>query len=146
MEWIKSLANKLIGLDTAPIIYFVEENEKYIGILTQFFNHLAKGAFNAVTSSLTVLEILVWPYSKRHYSLAEKYKEILVGSKHLVVMPVSIDISVEAAKLRAKYKIRTPDAIQIATAIHCGADMFLTNDLKLKKVKDIDIVVLDDLL
>ena len=51
-----------------------------------------------------------------------------------------------AAKLRVKYTIRTPDAIQMAVGILYGADTFLTNDSGLKKVKDIKVVTLEDFL
>jgi len=51
-----------------------------------------------------------------------------------------------SSKLRAKYSIRTPDAIQIAVGIIYAADTFLTNDSDLKKVKDISVVILEDFL
>jgi predicted nucleic acid-binding protein len=51
-----------------------------------------------------------------------------------------------SSKLRAKYAIRIPDAIQIAVGIIYGADTFLTNDSDLKKVKDIKVLVLEDFL
>ena len=56
------------------------------------------------------------------------------------------EVSGLSAKLRAKYAIRTPDAIQIAVGVVYGADTFLTNDLGLKKVSDIKVVILEDFL
>jgi predicted nucleic acid-binding protein len=38
------------------------------------------------------------------------------------------------------------DAIQISTSIDVGADAFLTNDDKLKQVKEIKVLVLKDYL
>ena len=45
---------------------------------------------------------------------------------------------------KAKYHIRTPDSIQLATGIIHGAETFITNDLALKKINEIKIIVLDD--
>jgi predicted nucleic acid-binding protein len=52
-------------------------------------------------------------------------------------------LALQAAHLRARYQIRTPDAIQIAAAIEFGARLFLTNDDRVRKVTEIEIVVLE---
>lgn len=58
-----------------------------------------------------------------------------------------MSIAERAGRLRGRYKdIKTIDAIQIASAIEVGADAFLTNDKKLKKVEEIKVVVLKDYL
>ena len=59
---------------------------------------------------------------------------------------ISHEISERAALLRSRFGIKTPDAIQLATATHHKADYFLTNDAALKKVKGIRVLVLDDYL
>jgi len=50
-----------------------------------------------------------------------------------------------AAALRARHNIRTPDAIQLATAIRAGASWFLTNDAELANLPEIYVVVLKQL-
>jgi predicted nucleic acid-binding protein len=52
-------------------------------------------------------------------------------------------LALQAAHLRARYQIRTPDAIQIAAAIEFGARLFLTNDDRVRKVTEIEVVVLE---
>jgi predicted nucleic acid-binding protein len=52
-------------------------------------------------------------------------------------------LALQAAHLRARYHIRTPDAIQIAAAIEFGARLFLTNDDRVRKVTEIETVVLE---
>lgn len=56
------------------------------------------------------------------------------------------EVSELSAKLRAKYNIKTPDAVQIATGVLYGASVFVTNDPALEKVSEIKVVVLDDFL
>ncbi|MBU7029084.1 MAG: PIN domain-containing protein [Theionarchaea archaeon] len=94
---------------------------------------------------MTLLEVLVHPYRCGDKDLAEKYREILLYSDNLSTFPVSNEVADKSAELRAKYRIRTPDAIQIATALHGEASTFLTNDKNLKKVEEIDIITLFDI-
>lgn len=143
MEWLKRFYGKVIGLDTAPIIYFIEEGS-YLDIVTPFFEELSEGNFSAVTSTITLLEVLVHPYRCGDKDMAQEYREILLYSDNLTTFPVSKEIAERAAEIRAIYGIRVPDAIQIATALHARASGFLTNDKSLKKIQEIDIVTLGD--
>ena len=79
-------------------------------------------------------------------SLAQEYREILLHAEGLTTYEIVHEASELSSKLRAKYAIRTPDAIQIAVGILYGAATFLTNDSELKKVKDIRVVILEDFL
>ncbi len=60
---------------------------------------------------------------------------------------VNIDpgIAERGAELRAKYGIRTPDALQVASAIENQATIFISNDNKLKKIKEIEIAALKEM-
>lgn len=115
-------------------------------VVKPFFEELDKGDFEGVTSTLTLLEVLVQPFRQGDLVLAEKYRDILLATKGIMIVPLSDIIVEEAAKLRGKYKIRIPDAVQHATTIHEGADTFLTNDHRLKVIQEIEVIVLDDLL
>ncbi len=114
-------------------------------MVSLFFETLTEGNLRAVTSTITLLEVLVQPYRRGKRDLAEKYREILLYTDNLLTFPVSNGIADKAAKLRAKYRIRTPDAIQVATALHGEASIFLTNDKTLKKIQEIDVVTLFDM-
>lgn len=144
MDWLDRFYGKIIGLDTAPLIYFIEE-DSYFDLVSLFFETLSEGNLRAVTSTITLLEVLVQPYRCGDKDLAEKYREILLYSDNLLTFPVSNEIADKAAELRAKYKIRTPDAIQVATALHGEASIYLTNDKNLKKIQEIDIITLFDI-
>ena len=133
MEWINELHGKTIGLDTAPLIYFIEENPTYIEPVRIFFEAMEKGGFMVVTSTVTLLEVLVHPLRNNNRDLATEYRDILLGSK-LTTLEVSSTIAEQAAQLRADYNLRTPDAIQISAAITAGASHFLTNDIRLPEI------------
>jgi predicted nucleic acid-binding protein len=144
MDWLDRFYGKIIGLDTAPLIYFIEEGN-YFDLVSLFFETLSEGNLRAVTSTITLLEVLVQPYRCGNKDLAEKYREILLYSDNLLTFPVSNEIADKAAELRAKYKIRTPDAVQVATALHGEASIYLTNDKSLKKIQEIDMITLFDI-
>ena len=144
MGLIEELRGQRICLDTAPIIYFIEENEKYRNILRPIFVEIDSGNIEAITSTITLLEVLVHPLRTGNETLAQRYREILLFSANLMTFEISHEISEMASRLRAKYSIRTPDAIQMAVGIQYGATDFLTNDPNLKKVSEIKVFVLAD--
>jgi len=145
LEWLTRLSGAIVGLDSAPLIYYIEESPQYIAVVQPFFDALDRSAFQAITSTVTLLEVLVHPLRRRDQKLAEQYCDILTNSPGLRTIPVYEDIAQIAAQIRARYPIRTPDAIQLATSIHQGASFFLTNDRRLPAIPQLAIVVLDDL-
>jgi hypothetical protein len=54
MEWIVQLQGAIVGLDTAPLIYFIEENPTYLEITDAFFEAMFRGEFMVVTSVITI--------------------------------------------------------------------------------------------
>lgn len=81
MEWINALRGRTVGLDTAPVIYFIEENPTYLEAVRHFFSSADKGDFAVVTSTVTLLEVLVHPLRSNNRELASEYRDILLGSK-----------------------------------------------------------------
>jgi predicted nucleic acid-binding protein len=143
--WLDDLQGKTVGLDTAPLIYFIEENPAYIETVRSFFEAMDRGDFLVVTSTVTLLEVLVHPFRSNNRKLAAEYRDILLNSK-LTILEVSTSIAEQAAQLRAAHNIRTPDAIQVSAALSAGASHFLTNDIRLPEIPSIQIFSLDALL
>jgi predicted nucleic acid-binding protein len=146
MEWLAQLHGQIVGLDTALLIYFIEENPNYLNLTDAFFETLFRGEFTVITSVLTITEVLVYPLRQGNTILAQQYRDILFNSQGLTTIEVSPDIAETAAQLRATYNLRTPDAIQIATTIRGGASFFLTNDARLPSLPDLSVLVLEHLI
>ena len=146
MEWLVQLQGQIIGLDTAPLIYFIEENPNYLDVTDAFFEAMFRSEFGVITSVLTITEVLVYPLRQGNTVLAQQYREILFNSQGLTAIEVLPDIAENAAQLRADYNLRTPDAIQMATAIRAGASFFLTNDARLSSLPALTVLVLDTLI
>ena len=146
MGLIQKLKSKNVFLDTAPLIYYMEENRTYSPILNKLFLANSKGEFLFQTSVITLLEVLVLPLREHEHKLVEQYQNILCNSTSIIIVDLTIEIAIKAASLRAKYGLKTPDSIQVATALNVSAQYFLTNDIRLKVVNEIEILVLDELL
>lgn len=134
-----------LGFDTAPIIYFIEANPVYDTLVNDIFQRIASKHIYGITSVITLIEVLVHPLLKNDRHLQQEYRDVLLRSPHFETMPIDRHSAEEAAHLRARYSLRTPDALQIAVAIRAGCDAFVTNDTGLRRVTEIRIVVLDDL-
>jgi predicted nucleic acid-binding protein len=142
---IRDFASKTVFLDTAPLIYFMEGHSAYQPVLARLFALNDEGVFSFVTSSVTLLEVLVKPLREGQTAIAQQYRDILTTAAGIEVFDVTSAIAEQAAQLRAKYNLRTPDAIQVATAIELGADYFLTNDNRLKAVSETRVVAVGEL-
>ena len=146
MGLVDELRGLRVCIDTAPIIYFIERNQRYLDIVRPVFAEIDGGRIEAITSTITLLEVLVQPIRNNNRNLAEKYREVLLYSEGLTTFEILHEVSEMASELRAKYSIKTPDAIQLAISIIYDASKFITNDPALKKVSDINVLVLDDFL
>lgn len=136
----------ILGLDTMAFIYCFEENEDYLPFTKPLFELIEDGQIEGKTSVITRLEILTEPKERGDELLADEYKALIDNYPHLEVSPVDTSVADLASTLRAKYRLRTPDAIQIATSILGGAQAFVTNDGSLKKVEEIEIIVMREFL
>ncbi|MEQ8465895.1 MAG: PIN domain-containing protein [Coleofasciculus sp. E1-EBD-02] len=87
--------------------------------------------------------MLVYPLRRGNTILAQQYRDILFNEEGLTTIEVSVAIAEEASQLRAAYNLRTPDAIQMATAIRQGALFFLTNDARLPSLPGLAVLVLE---
>ncbi len=139
------LKGKTVFLDTAPLIYYMEENRKYASVLNKLFLANSKGDFLFQTSVITLLEVLVHPMRANEHQLVEEYQNILCNSPSIDIIDLTIETAIKAAALRAKYGLKTPDSIQVATALMATANYFLTNDIRLKSINEIEILILDQI-
>ncbi len=135
----------VLAFDTAPIIYFVEANPTYDALVTTIFERVERGNLTGITSVISLCEVPVHPIRNKNADLQKRYREILQNSPNFHTEQINSSIAETAARLRAQYNLRTPDALQIATALENGCDAFLCNDNDLKRVTDLKILILDEL-
>ena len=133
-----------VAIDTSPFIYYIEEHQDYIKVIDPLFKLIGQGQIIAYTSVVTLIEVLTRPIEENDNELVATYENLLTSSENLILVDIDRHVGIESARLRAKYNIRTPDAIQLAAGLVNGAKVFITNDANLKKVKELKVIVLDD--
>ncbi|MEZ5335115.1 MAG: type II toxin-antitoxin system VapC family toxin [Methanolobus sp.] len=135
-----------IGIDSMLFIYLFEDNPDFSDICATILEEIEFGKVIGITSSITLLEILVKPKMDGNHKAVSDYKDILTNFPNLNIVNVDQEIADIASTLRANYSIKTPDAIQVGTAINEGCSAFITNDFALKKIEEIEVIVLKDIL
>jgi predicted nucleic acid-binding protein len=131
-----------VGLDTAIFIYFIEEDARCLELVKPVFQAVHEGRFQAVASTLTLLEVLVVPYGAGNLPLAERYESLITTSRGLRVVDLERPILKAAAQIRARTNLRTPDSIQVGAALSAGCSTFVTNDRKIPPLPGLEVLQL----
>jgi predicted nucleic acid-binding protein len=135
----------LLSLDTTPIIYFMERNPAYVSLVRETLRRVVQGDFKAMTSVVTLTEVLTLPRRVGDTASETAYQNFLLQGRNLTLTTIDTVVADRAATLRANYGLRTPDALQIAAALTAGADAFLTNDSGLRRVTELRVLILNDM-
>lgn len=138
----------VVGIDTNIFIYVFERHELYGERALSLLKSVEDGSVRGTTTTITLAELVVRPLAARRDLLARAYREKIVGIRNLEIAVVDADLAFAAARARAAYPLRLPDAIQLAGAKRGRARAFITNDRRLAKLGSIEglrILTLDDL-
>ncbi len=134
-----------VFIDTAPIIYYIEAHPKFGPLTKEVVKAFQSGNINAFSSVITLTEVLPKPIEVGDEKLARKFAEFLKRAKNFAMVEISESIAESAGKLRGLHPfLKTVDAIQIAASLDVEADAFITNDKKLKQIKEIKVLILAD--
>src|SRR3954470_5012093 len=101
MAKLAAILGRAVYLDTNIFIYTVEGYAPEEAFLRELFAALEDGRFTAITSELSLAEVLVKPFELGHEDVAAAYTELLTASDRLAVLSVDRAILVEAARQRA---------------------------------------------
>jgi predicted nucleic acid-binding protein len=141
---LEKIAGRRTYLDVNLFIYALESHPDYLAVVTELFEAIDRGTVSAVTSELSLAEALVKPCLDKRDDLQTIYKSAIAPSSGLDVPPISREILIDSAEIRAQVKLRLPDAMHMATARRTGCQVFLTNDLALRPIEGIEIIHLAD--
>lgn len=135
-----------IALDTSIFIYQLEANSKYLAYTDPVFSWLERSGSKAITSTITMTELLVLPYRDVDERRANDFYGLLSTYPNLDWIAPNLEIAELAARIRALHHLQTPDALQAATAAHSQATGLITNDAIFERVEGFQTLVLDELL
>ena len=135
----------LYGADSMLFIYHFESNKEFGEAAADLLRRTESGSCRLVCTTLALLEVLVVPKRSGRADLCQQYREVFDSFPNLRMQPVGEEIAEIASDLRARYNIKTPDAIHAAGAIAAGADAFISQDGNLKKIREIPVLSLNEL-
>jgi predicted nucleic acid-binding protein len=127
-------------VDTAPFIYLLESHPQFADRFVGLFEASARGHLLIALSTITLAEVLAGPFKAGQTALAKRYEKALLRYR---VVDVSAPIAALAAQLRAQYRLRLPDALQLATALDIGAAALVTHDRDFSQVSGLGILTGD---
>ncbi len=127
----------LVLVDSAPIIYTLEGHESLAPRFQRLFQRHADGEILLAVTTVTIAEVLAGPLKTGNEALAKRYRATLESWQ---VVTFDADIAESAARLRGRYGLKLPDAIQLASALSINADALVTHDRDFANVSGLPIL------
>ena len=131
----------ILFLDANIIIYRVEAVEPFNQQVLATLQELVAKDPNAgfAVSRLSMMECLVKPLRDQNTANIERYRGFF-ASAGLQIIEISALVIETATLLRTRHGLRTPDAIQVASALSIKGPMtFLTGDKRFRKVPGLNV-------
>ena len=135
---------KKVFLDATPIIYYIQRNEFFFETVKKIFISLVENNASFISSDIVKAESCVYAYRTKNFEWLNNFDN-LIDLLNVEMIHTSDEIARKTAKIRAEYKsFETPDAFNLATAVVCGCDIFLTNDKRLKKFSEVKCITVEE--
>lgn len=131
-------------LDTMVWIYLFEDHPRFGSLCEGLLKRAAAGDFAGIVTPVTLAEIIVKPLRAGRMDLADTYRAVLRNCPNVTICGLSGETGAMAGALRAKYGLPLPDMLQCACAMEQGG-MLITNDTALRKVRDIRVILMDEI-
>jgi len=123
----------------------VEKHADYWALMQPVWATSQAGQISVIVSELALLETLVAPLKQTDALLITAYERLLTKTE-VRMLPITAQILREAAGLRAQFNLKTPDAIHAASALNHGCDLFVTNDPIFRRVPNLKVEILNELI
>ena len=124
-------------VDTAPWIYVLEDHPVFAPRFTGLFEAAEQGRLQLALTTVTVAEVLAGPFKAKQTALAKRYEKAL---NHYQVVPLTAQVAALAAQLRVQYRLKFPDAVQLASALDLGAAALVTHDRDFSRVQGLPVL------
>ena len=125
-------------VDTAPWIYLLEDHAEFAPRFLGLFEAAERGQIQLALSTVTLAEVLTGPFKAGQTALAKRYETALSAYQ---VVPLSAAIASLAAQLRVQYRLKLPDAVQLASALQIGAAALVTHDRDFSAVQGLPVLM-----
>ena len=132
-------------LDANLYIYLFEGVPRYRQLMADLVREIDRQDIRVIASELTFVEILPGPVREGRRRLVANYLELMQRTPRFTLAPADRPVIERAVQLRADLRLRSMDALHLATALVHGCETFLTNDERLAAPDEIRLVTLKEL-
>jgi uncharacterized protein len=132
-----------VYLDANCVIYLVELNLIWGPKVLARVSTLRSAGNAVAVGDLARTECLAHPFLKGNAAVVADFQAFF-SSPDVDVLPMTAGVCERAARIRAAslFQLKVPDCLHLATAIEHGCDLFLTNDVALRRCTQITVEIL----
>jgi predicted nucleic acid-binding protein len=140
VTWVSSIPDgATVLVDTNPVIY-VLAGHRLGAQFEELFADIANGRISALTTPITLAEVVAGPLSAGNESLAARYQAALTSGPGWRLREIDAEIAVLASRLRIQHRLRLPDALQLATAVYENCFAVITHDRDFRRVREMRVL------
>ena len=126
-------------VDSAPIAYVLDGHP--LGVqFAPLFSAAESGHLQLFVTPITVAEVVAGPLGHGREVQAEQYRLALTSGPGFTLVPLDDDAAILAARFRIRYRLKLPDAFQLATCILAGCDVLVTHDRDFRRVREVKVL------
>lgn len=134
-----------IFFDTSPFIYLIENHPLNFSKVALFLSNQEGNDSILLTSALSIAEFEYKPSKVGQPQLIDDLHKLL-NEFNFRILDINMETVGLSRKLIQQYTfLKMVDALQLSAAINLSCNKFLTNDTELKKVKEIEAILINDL-
>ncbi len=125
-------------VDTAPWIYLLQDHPVFAPRFVGLFEAAEAGRLQLALSTVTLAEVLTGPHQAGQMALAKRYEAALSTYR---LVPLTAALAALAAQLRVQYRLKLPDAVQLASALDIGAAALVSHDRDFSRVQGLPVLM-----
>lgn len=127
----------LLLMDSAPIIYVLEEHARFAARFRPLFEAHATGRVRFALTTIAIAEVLTGPLQAGDEALARRYRAVLESWQPVTL---DVDIAESAARLRVSLRLKLADAVQAASALAINAAALVTHGRDFSRVRALRVI------
>jgi predicted nucleic acid-binding protein len=128
-------------IDSVILVYYYDHVGHFQTRASRWLSSFQGAGDTFAVSDLVRMECRVMPLRLGNLAKLATFDNFFADPDvhHIPLTPAIFD---RAAKIRALYNFKTPDAIHLAAAVESGCDRFLTHDARLGRFTGINVEIL----
>ena len=130
--------------DTMLYIYWLDDHPEHGPKIDWLFNRMNERGDVLCASSFTLAELLVGPKKQNDDVLEAKIGQFF-NPPQVQIFDFDRECAIKFSEIRSVQKVSPADAIHLACACRNGVELFLTNDLAVRKLTVPGIQFIDGL-